>query len=71
MMISVTDPVEFQDRFQRLPALLYRVAYQAHTTEFPGDKHPTYVGFEIRLDGRNVYAAALCPENQLDRVNGT
>src|SRR5690606_37120703 len=57
------------DAVQALPALLEGVADQAHAAQLADDVEPRHVGLEVLPDARQLDAAALRAEDQLDRVH--
>src|SRR5690606_8509937 len=57
------------DALDALPALLERIADQAHAAQLSHDVQPRHVGLEVLADARQLDAAALRAEDQLDRVH--
>jgi hypothetical protein len=59
------------DRLERLLTLHQRILDQPHAAEFAGDVDAWHVGFEVRLQHRNIEATPLGPEHQRDRIERT
>ena len=56
------------DRLERLLALHEGIPDQSHAAELAGHEDSRDIGFEIRLEHRNIHAAALGAENQRDGI---